>query len=373
MKQTAILLSLLLTAALLLPVLVHAEGARATLLIEANTGAILSENNADEHLPIGSLAKLMTAYLAAQALGNGTLSADTLLTAGESVREVQGAVIWLEPGDTVTVDELLMGLLAGNANDAAAVLAEYISGTQEAFVMDMNAAAFDLGMRETRFTTPQGYDDPAAYSTARDMGLLACAVLKCELLRPYVTTWRTVIREDSTPAELVNENRLTRTMDNCRGLKAAHSEAAGECVIAAAERNGMICAAVVLGCGDEDERFSIAKQLLSTGFSGYRLTTPGLAEEFLQPLKIRNGTENAVLLELSDVPALTVPAGSAPESVIVLPEYRNAPVRKGQAVGAVYFYEGKTLLGEAALLASDDVPIMTFGAAWRRVLHYLFS
>lgn len=373
MRFSAILLSLVLSAVLLLSVPVHAERAKASLLIEANTGAILSEENADLRLPVSSLAKLMTAYLTAQAMENGTLSADTVLTAGESVREVQGAVIWLEPGDSATVDELLMGLLAGNANDAAAVLAERISGTQEAFVMDMNAAAFDLGMRETRFTTPQGYDDPEAYSTARDMGLLACAVLQCDLLRPYVTTWRTIIREDSTPAELVNENRLTRTMDNSRGLKAAHSEAAGACVIAAAEQNGLVCAAVVLGCEDEDERFVIAKNLLNAGFSGYRLTTPGLAEEFLQPLKIRGGTENAVLLELSAVPALAVPAGSSPVSVIVLPEFRNAPVRKGQAVGMVYFYEGETLLGEAALLAAGDVPEMTFGAACRRMVHYLFS
>lgn len=373
MKQTAFLLAFLLTAVLLLPFPVRAEGAKALLLIEANTGTVLSEENADARLPVGSLAKLMTAYLAANAIKNGTFALDTVLTAGESVREVQGAVIWLEPGDSVTVDELLMGLVAGNANDAAAVLAERISGSQERFVMDMNAAAFDLGMRETHFTTPQGYDDPMAYSTARDMGILACAVLHCETLTPCLTTWRTVIREDTTPAELVNENKLTRTMENCRGLKAAHSEAAGACVIAAAEREDMLLAAVVLGCEDEDERFSVAKKMLSSGFSAYRITTPGFSEEFLQPLKIKGGTESAVLLELSEFPALAVPAGANPVSVIVLPEYRTAPVRKGQAVGAVYFYHKDTLLCEASLIAADDVPEMTFRAAWKRALHYLFS
>lgn len=373
MKRMSFLLVIVLLSGMLLPLPAKAEGAKATLLVEANTGSVLAEENAGQRLAVGSLAKLMTAYLVDRAVTGGTLAVDTVLTAGESVREVQGAAIWLEPGDTATVDELLMGLLAGNANDAAAVLAERISGSQAAFVMDMNAAAFDLGMRETRFTTPQGYDDPMAYSTARDMGLLACAVLKSEMLRPYVTTWRQVIREDSTPAEVVNENRLTRTMDNCRGLKAAHSEAAGACVIAAAERNGMLCAAVVLGCEDEDERFAIAKKLLNAGFSGYRITTPGFSEEFLQPLKIKGGTENAVLLELSEFPALAVAAGADTVSVIVLPEYRTAPVRKGQRVGAVYFYQGETLLCEAALLAADDVAEMTFQAAWRRVLHYLFS
>ncbi len=353
------------------PTPVEGTETKATLLIEANTGSVLAEENADERLPVGSLAKLMTAYLAAQAIENGTLA--NVLTAGESVREVTGAVIWLEPGDTATAEELLLGLLVGNANDAAAVLAEQISGSQEMFVMDMNAAAFDLGMRDTHFTSPQGYDDPMAYSTAHDMGQLACAVLHCEMLMPYVSTWRTVIREDRLPAELVNENRLTRTMEGCLGLKAAHSPDAGNCVIAAAEKNGMVCAAVVLGCPDEDERFAAAKQMLNSAFSGYHISTPGFSEEFLQPMKLRGGTENAVLLELSDLPPLALSSGKAPTSVIVLPEYCTAPIRKGQAVGRVCFYQGDTLLTEAQLLAADDVPEMSFGAAWRKVIHFLFS
>ncbi len=372
MKRFAILLGLLLLP-LLHIVPAHAqEGAAAALLIEARTGMVLSEDNADAVLPVGTLAKLMTAYLAAQAMENGKFSAETVITAGDAVTGIKGAVIWLEPGDSITADELLMGLLAGNANDAAAVLAVYLSGSEAAFVRDMNAAAFDLGMRSTHFTSPQGYDDPMAYSTARDMGLLACAVLECESLTPYLTTWRTFIREESV--EIVNENTLTRTMEGCLGLKAGHSEASGQCLIAACGRDGMVCAAVVLGCADEDERFSIAKRLLNKGFSNYKLTLPALAEEFLMPLAILGGTEPAVLLRLADLPELAVPQDAGElETVLVLPEHVQAPVRDGQPVGTVHFYHGNTLLCSVPLLAADDVPEISFGYAVRKMWRFLFT
>lgn len=348
------------------------EGGAAYLLIEAHTGTVLSESNADAILPVGSLAKLMTAYLAAQTMENGQFSEETILTAGEEVTGTKGAVIWLESGDTITVGELLMGLLAGNANDAAAVLAKRISGSIPAFVMDMNAAAFDLGMQNTRFTSPQGYDDPESHSTASDMGILARAALQCERLQPYLSTWRTFVRDESV--EIVNENTLTRTFDGCLGMKAAHSEDAGQCVIAAAQQGEMVCIAVVLGCEDADERFRTAKRLLQTGFQNYRLTTPALSEEFLMPLDVRKGTGSAVLLTVAGIPELAVPADAAELStVLVLPEYVEAPVKAGQEVGMVYFYNGDTLLCGVPLLTQEGMDRITFRFALRRILRLLFS
>ncbi len=372
MKLLASALAVLLVLALLPKSAAAQEEAAASLLIEARTGTILSEENADTPLPVGSLAKLMTAFLTASAIERGDLSTDTVLTAGNNVSAVKGAVIWLEPGDTITVGELLIGLIAGNANDAAAVLAQAVSGSEEAFVMDMNAAAFDLGMRSTRFTSPQGYDDPESFSTAADLGILACAVLEYDVLKPCLTTWRTFLREETV--EIVNENTLTRTLDGCLGMKAAHSEAAGQCLIAACERDGMVCAAVVLGCADEDVRFSIANALLNKGFRNYRVTLPGFAEEFLMPLKVKGGTESAVLLELAALPELAVP-GSAEDlqTVMVLPDYVQAPLIRGQPVGTVYFYSGDTLLCSAALLAADDVPEITAAFAFRKALRFLLT
>ncbi len=371
MKRTAILMGALLLCTLLNLLPVRAE-AGASLLIEGRTGAVISEENADAVLPVGSLAKLMTALLTARELESGALTKETVLTAGEAVTGTKGAVIWLEAGDRISVDELLMGLLAGNANDAAAVLAVRISGSTEAFVNDMNAAAFDLGMRSTHFTSPQGYDDPMAYSTARDMGILACAVLQYESLAPYLTTWRTFIRDETV--EIVNENTFTRTLDGCTGLKAGHSEEAGQCLIASCERNDMVCVAVVLGCEDENDRFVIAKRLLNMGFQNYKNTLPSLSEEFLMPLKIKGGTESAVLLKLAALPELTVPqSASELQTVPILPEYVCAPLAEGQQVGIVHFYHEETLLCSVPLLAADAVPQKTFGYAFKKALRFLFS
>lgn len=346
------------------------EGAKAYIVMEAGTGCVLSEENADAVLPVGSLAKLMTAYLTALAIEEGRLTPDTVCIAGDSVTGTKGAVIWLEKGDSIPVSELLTGLLAGNAGDAAAVLAEAVSGDAAAFVRDMNSAAFDLGMRHTRFTSPQGFDDPESYSTARDMGLLCCAVLKMEVLEPHLTVWRTFIRDDTV--EIVNENTLTRTLDGCRGLKAAHSEAAGQCLAAACQRDDMVCTAVVLGCGDEDARFSIAKKLLNESFSSFALTLPSLSEEFLSPMKLRGGTESAVLLTPASIPELAVRQdGNDLTTVMVLPDFMEAPVRAGQRAGEVHFYHGDTHLWSTELRIAEDVPEMTLQTAVLRILRYL--
>ncbi|MBR0483422.1 MAG: D-alanyl-D-alanine carboxypeptidase, partial [Oscillospiraceae bacterium] len=362
-KQTAFFFCLMCLMQMLpLPVRAQ-EPETAYLLMEANTGCILDACLAEEIRPVGSLAKLMTAYLTAKAIENQELSLDTSVTAGESVSGMKGAVIWLKSGDSITIRELLLGLIAGNANDAAAVLADKISGNAENFVMDMNAAAFDLGMKSTRFTTPQGFDDSQAYSTAHDMALLCGAVLQCPVLKESLTTWRTFILNDTV--ELVNENTFTRTMKTCCGLKASHSPESGYCLASASESDGMMCIAVVLGAPDEDSRFTLAKKLLHSGFSQYQITLPAFAEEFLRPMKIRNGTESAVLLELSSLPALAVPSGTQLSAVIVLPEFVQAPVKYHQKVGKVYFYQGKSLLCECALLTSEAVPEMTMQSAWK--------
>ena len=354
------------------PLPVSAENQEmAFVLMESHTGCVLQEEYSEEQRPVGTLAKLMTAYLTAKAIEQQKFSSDTILTAGESVSDMSGAIIWLRPGDSISVRELLLALIAGNANDAAAVLADSISGNAESFVMDMNAAAFDLGMKNTRFTTPQGFDDENAYSTAHDMGLLCCAVLQCPELQECLSTWRTFIRQDTV--ELVNENTLTRTEKHCTGLKASHSSKSGYSIAVSAEKENMSCIAVILNAPDENTRFTLAKKLLHIGFQNYQITLPAFAEEFLQPLKIKKGTESAVLLEISSLPALTIPTGTQLRAVMVLPEFMQAPVKYHQKAGTVYFYQDKTLLCECSLLTAEAVPKMTFSSACQKIRHFLFS
>lgn len=157
--------------------------AAAYALMETETGTLLLESHSSDRMACGAMAKLMTAYLAAEQVEQGNWTADTVLTATDAVTGTKGAVIWLTAGEEMTVGDLLKGLIVGNANDAAVVLAVAAGGDAETFVMDMNARAFDLGMRDTRFASPQGSPDDGAYTTAADLARLCCALAKQDCLR----------------------------------------------------------------------------------------------------------------------------------------------------------------------------------------------
>ncbi len=336
-------------------------------VVECSTGTVLSENNGNVPVPVGTMAKLMTALLAGEKLESGEWRKNDLLTASDCVNGTKGAVIWLVSGESMTVDGLLKGLIIGNANDAAAVIAENISGSVEDFVKDMNTRAFELGMRNTRFTGPQGYDDDEAYSTARDIGLLCCALSECESLDPYFTTWRDFLRDGAT--ELVNENTFARTYEGMTGWKAGHSDASGWCIAAGAERDGMECAAVILGSPDEDSRFAFARKLLREGFARYTVTLPGFSGEHMKPVRVKGGTAGSVEIRAENLSGLVVPSSDTSlTAVIVLPKYVHAPVEAGRAIGTVAFYNGDALLYETELVAKEPVKAMTVGLAAEKLL-----
>lgn len=366
-----VVLLCMLYVILLYPNAAHAEEeapkAAAYVLMECSTGKILDEENSSLRLPAGTMVKLMTAFLVGEKLESGQWNSDTELTASDCVNGTKGAVIWLMSGEIMTVGDLLKGLVIGNANDAAAVFAEKISGSRDDFVMDMNARAFDLGMNDTRFTSPDGFNDDDSYSTARDLGILCCALSDMECLSEYFTTWRDFLRDGGT--ELVNENTFARTYEGMIGWKASHSDSTGWCIAAGAEKNDMKCAAIVLGAEDEDSRFALARQLLKDGFSKYVLTLPGFSSEFMKPVTVRGGVSENVDVEAEGLSGLVVPkADTSLKTVLVLPKYICAPVEKGRRVGSIAFYNGDTLLLETDLVAAENVEAMTIRTAVEKML-----
>lgn len=340
---------------------------RAYVLLEARTGQLLLEENSSESLPMGTMAKLMTMLLTAEALESGALSENTAVTASPAANAQKGASIWLMPGEKMTVGDLLRGMIIGNANDAAVALAEAVSGTEEQFVMDMNARGFELGLRSTVFTCASGLSEEGQVTTAADLGRLCCKLTEYPVLTPYMTTWRTFLRGEQT--ELVNENALVRSYDGLLGMKAGHGERTGYTLAAAAQRGEGIYVAVVLGCQEDADRFSIAKTLLSKGFGSYQVTTPAFSGEFLKPLQVLHGTDTAVEVEAQGLTGITVPKGNAGlQTVLVLPEYVEAPVSKGQQLGTAAFYQGDIYLYEVSLTAASSVPRLTFSRAFLRLL-----
>ena len=346
----------------------------ATLLMEVNTGTVLVEQNGYEALPVGTLSKVMTALLVAEAIDRGELALDTTVTASTRATAADGAVIWLLTGEKMTVSELLMGLVIGNANDAAIALAEAVAGTEADFVGLMNSRASELGLKSTVFDSCTGFpDSDGQYSTAYDLALVSRELLKYDFLSGYLTTWLDYVRNGET--ELVNENTLVRTYDGVLGIKAGHSEKSGQSVIAAARRESGAYIAVVLGCNDKDARFSEAKKLLNTAFGSYETVNPSFSSELLMPLKIKKGVDMAVEIRAEDLSSLVVPKGASSDisTSILLPSYITAPVRKGQPVGTVAFYRDDTLLYETSLIAADRVERRNFRSSFKKILLKMFK
>lgn len=344
------------------------DEAAAYILIEAVTGTQLAGKNVDTRLNCGYLSKLMSILLIAEDIETGKFLLSTELTASQTVTGTKGAVIWLEAGDKLTVEELLKSVIIGNANDALTVLAEASERSIDNFVMRMNSEAFDLGLRNTAFYSPYGYYDEREYTTAREMAVICSQLVRFEFLRNYFRTWRDFVKSGQT--ELVSENTLTRTYERHIGFKACHSDEAGYCVAEAGMNDSKTCyIAVVLGAPDEDVSLVGAKKLINRGFSDYKVTAATFPDEMIMPIKVRGGTDTAVEGRLKGQNSIVVPRGvSELSTVTVLPEYVTAPLKKGQRIGTVGFYSDKELVCEADIVAAENVERLSFGFILKKTL-----
>ena len=340
----------------------------AYILMEARTRAVLDEYNPDLQVNAGYMSKLMALLLIAEDIEDGKYTTDTIMTASQAVAGTEGAVVWIEPAENITVDELLKAVIIGNANDAMTVLAENSEQSVENFIMRMNSGAFDLGLRDTAFYSPYGYYDEREHTTAHDLAVICAELSEYTILEPYFITWRDFIRNGM--AELVNENTLSRTYENHIGFKASHSEKSGYC-IAEGGRNseGTTYIAVVLGAENDDISMKKAKELVNRGFSDYHITATMFPDEMLMPIKVKNGTELAVEIRLKNQSNLVVPKNIHElNTVVVLPDFLTAPVKKGQVIGSAGFYSGETLVCETDIIVQDNVSELSFPYSFRKIL-----
>lgn len=347
--------------------------AKSVVLMDTATRSVLFEQNSNEAVSISHLTKLMTLLLTAEAIDKGELTLETMLTTSASANSMGDPQIWLNVGEQISVDELIKAITIGNANDAACVLAQSIGGTTEEFVSLMNQRASQLGMTNTIFTNPTGIDDDTQYSTAFDVALLSCEVLKHENLIPYMTTWMLDVRNGST--NLVNSNRLVRTYKGITGLKAGSSQKAGSCIATSAHRNnfGVVC--VILGSENPDVRFDDAKTLLDYAFSAYEMFIPEIDAEKLKPISVKSGQSLNVKIEMASAPGLVIPKGTSAgiETVITVEECVEAPVEKGREFGKICFYRGEELITETRIIASEEIDRISVGFSFKKLLDYLLK
>lgn len=344
-------------------------GCKAALLMEASTGRVLYKNNETEHLPIASVTKIMSTLLVAEAIDKGKITENDMVTVSAYAASMGGSQVFLEPGEQMSVDELLKCLVVVSANDAAVALAEHIYGSADSFIQAMNTRAAELGMKDTSFVNTTGLDD-GGYSSALDVALMTRELLTHPLIFKYTTIWMDTIRGGAFG--LSNTNRLVRFYKGANGMKTGFTTDAMYCVSATAERDGMQLIAVVLGSPTSDKRFAAAKQMLDFGFANYAVTTPELPE--LPELAVTGGTAKTVEL-LAEAPKLLAEKGAGEiKSVTVLPEELKAPVNEGDQIGEIIYSMGETELCRAPIKAKNTVETISFsfilGLLWKNLLSF---
>ena len=368
-------LALALAAVLALPG-VSAQGAQvavtapAAVLMEASTGQVLFEKGAHDRRACASITKVMTLLLTFEALEAGKLSLDQELTASAHAASMGGSDIWLEEGEQMTVDDLLKATVIMSANDAAVVLAEAVSGSEEAFVARMNERAGELGMEDTVFKNCNGLDEEGHLTSAYDVAVMSRALLAHEKIRDYSLTWMDSVRNGET--QLVNTNKLIRSYQGITGLKTGTTGQAGSCISATAEREGMELIAVVLGAESTDLRFQDAKALLDYGFAGWKTVTP--ETPFLQPAAVEGGMAQTVEVAAGEMPSLLLQAGEeAQVETVVQLEPVKAPVEQGQELGRILCQVAGETVAQVPVTAKEGVEAVTFGAAFLALGRALFT
>ena len=368
-------LALALAAVLALPG-VSAQGAQvavtapAAVLMEASTGQVLFEKGAHDRRACASIPKVMTLLLTFEALEAGELSLDQELTASAHAASMGGSDIWLEEGERMTVDDLLKATVIMSANDAAVVLAEAVSGSEEAFVARMNERAGELGMEDTVFKNCNGLDEEGHLTSAYDVAVMSRALLAHEKIRDYTLTWMDSVRNGET--QLVNTNKLIRSYQGITGLKTGTTGQAGSCISATAQREGMELIAVVLGAESTDLRFQDAKALLDYGFAGWKTVTP--EPPFLQPAAVEGGMAQTVEVAAGEMPSLLHQAGEeAQVETVVQLEPVKAPVEQGQELGRILCQVAGETVAQVPITAKEGVEAVTFGAAFLALGRALFT
>ena len=345
---------------------------KSAVLMDVATGTILAEQNPHERLSPASVTKIMTMLLIMEAVDSGKIAMTDLVTASEAAAAKGGSQVYLKVGETMSVTDMLKSIAVSSANDCACAMAEFIAGSEAAFVELMNRRAEELGMKDTHFVNCTGLDDsPEAENhktSAYDIALMSRQLLKHHpKIKEFTTIWMDTIRDGSFG--LSNTNKLVRFYPGATGLKTGFTSGAGYCLSATAERDGLELIAVVMGSKTSQERNAACKQLLDHGFANYALIAPDLAD-----------ADTTVPVKLGKIPSVTAQLGAdtgmlldkarrnTVTTEITLEESLTAPVEAGQKIGAMTIKAGDEILAEVPLVASEEVARLSWADLFGKIL-----
>lgn len=337
-------------------------GAKSFLLVDANTGAELAALEPDLRLAPASLTKLMTAYAIFRALNEKQIALDDLVTVSEKAWRTQGSRMFIEVGSRVSVEQLSHGMIVQSGNDASVALAEHVAGTESVFAEVMNQYAAQLGMTSSHFTNSTGLPDDNHYSTARDLSLLARAIVS-EF--PEYYKWYSIKQYKYNDIEQPNRNALLWRDESVDGMKTGFTDDAGYCLVSSAKRGDMRVVSVVLGTSSAKSRIDGSQALINYGFRFFETRLLYRAGETVAQARIWKGSEEHTRLGLPDDLYVTIPRGSFDnvESVLNMPAVLLAPVALGQPLAELQVNLNGNSLLNTALRALDENPS---GSFWQR-------
>lgn len=352
--------------------------APSAILMEASTGQIIYEKNPDEKLPPASVTKVMILLLIFDALESGQIKLADEVTTSEYAASMGGSQVFLEPGETQTVDTLIKCISVASANDACVSMAEYICGNEEEFVAMMNKRAKDLGMKNTHFVNCNGLDADGHLTTARDIALMSKELITTyPQIFDYCNIWMENITHKTQKGEsefgLTNTNKLIRQYEYATGLKTGSTGKAKFCVSATAEKNGVSLIAVIMGAEDSKARFKDAVTLLNYGFGKCQMYTDENMPS-LDPISVTGGIQESISLEYEKKFTYLDTTGAnlnAVTSRLQIPDKVNAPVKKGDTVGQRIYYLDEKEIGSVNLLAEETVKKAGFFDYLRKALYWI--
>jgi len=335
-----------------------AKNAKSTILMESSTGEIIYERNSDEKLAPASMTKMMSLILIMEAIENGNIKLDQIVTVSENASKMGGSQIYLEANEKMSVDDLLKGICMASANDAVVALAETIYGSEEEFVKEMNKKARLLGLKNTNFMNATGLDEENHYSSARDMALIARELIKHDKVLEYSSRYEDYLRENTNKKFwLVNTNKLIKTYEGMDGLKTGFTESAGYCLTATAKRNNMRLIGVVMNEESSNIRNSDMTELLNYGFSLYKVNNLLKKDKVVSIYEDNKSSKvkNEVIVK-EDINILNKKNSKERRVTYrVNLNKKNLPIKKNQKLGTLEVLENNKVIYKTNVYSKDKI------------------
>ncbi|SDZ08645.1 D-alanyl-D-alanine carboxypeptidase family protein [Thermoactinomyces sp. DSM 45892] len=354
-----------------------APNAKSAVLMDADTGTIIYEKNSHEKLPPASITKVMTMLLVMESIEQKKLKLTDSVTVSENASSKGGSQIFLEPGESMTVHDLLKGVAIGSANDASVALAEHIGGTEDNFVAMMNKRAVQLGLKDTKFQNPNGLPVADHYSSAYDIALLSRELLKYPEITKYTSMYQDYLRQDSKkPFWLVNTNKLVRFYQGLDGLKTGFTTEARFCLTATAKRDNFRVISVVLGEPDSKMRNQEVSKMLDYAFSQYTNYTFYKKGDLIAKVEVDKGEPEEMLIRAHHSMSILMKKGEDPKQYKKVVHFKElkAPIKQGETIGTIDFTnkEGKVVT-HLEITSSRDIQEASLWNAIQKVFTDIFK